>query len=80
MTKVIQIRDVPDDVRDALAEAAAARGMSLSRYVRSELEELVRRAALTRANVAVIRQTQAGVGEKVDRATILAALHEGRRG
>ncbi len=39
MTKVIQIRDVPDDVHAALTEQAEAAGMSLSRFVLRELEQ-----------------------------------------
>lgn len=78
MSKVIQIRDVPEDVRDALAEAAAAQGLSLSGYVRRELAHLARRPQVTRDNGAVIRQTQAEVAGRVDRDMILSALHEGR--
>jgi len=79
MPKVIQIRDVPDAVRDALAEAARAQGLSLSGYVRRELEHLARRPQVTRENATAIRQTQAEVAGRVDRETILSALHEGRR-
>ncbi|MBA3309849.1 MAG: hypothetical protein H0U28_07280 [Nocardioidaceae bacterium] len=78
MSKVIQIRGVPDQVRDALAEAAQAQGLSLTAYVRRELEHLAKRAETVRANAALIRQTQAGVGSPVDRDMILSTLHEGR--
>lgn len=78
MARVIQIRDVPDDVHDALAEAAAAEGLSLTRYMLRELEHLAWRAQLVRSNAAVVRQTQARVRGHVDRGSILAALHEGR--
>lgn len=78
VSKVIQIRDVPDDVRDALADAAQAEGLSLTAYVRRELEHVARRAQRVRANAAVVRQTQSQVGGRVDRDTILSALHEGR--
>ena len=43
-----------------------------------ELEHLAKRAQAVQANAAVIRQTQAKVRGRVDRDTILAALHEGR--
>lgn len=33
MTVALQIRDVPEEVRDALAEAAAARGQSMQVYL-----------------------------------------------
>ncbi len=78
MSKVIQIRDVPDEVRDALAEAAQAEGLSLAGYVRRELDHLARRAQRVRDNAAVIRQTQKQVQGGVDRKAILSALHEGR--
>lgn len=78
MARVIQIRDVPDDVHEALAEAAAAEGLSLTRYMVRELEHLARRAQVVHANAAVVRQTQAQVRAHVDRDTILTALHEGR--
>jgi uncharacterized protein (DUF1778 family) len=78
MSRVIQIRDVPDDVHDALVEAAEAQGLSLTRYMLRELEHLAGRAQAVHTNAAVIRQTQAKVRGHVDRDTILAALHEGR--
>ena len=78
MSRVIQIRGVPDDVHDALVDAAAAQGLSLTRYLVRELEHLARRAQMVDANAAVIRQTQAKVRGRVDRDTILTALHEGR--
>ena len=78
MPRVIQIRDVPDDVHDALVDAAEAQGLSLTRYMLRELEFLAKRAQVVHANAAVIRETQAKVRGRVDRDTILAALHEGR--
>ena len=38
MAKVIQIRDVPDDVHAELTRSAEAAGLSLSRFVLRELE------------------------------------------
>ena len=78
MSRVIQIRDVPDDVHLALTEAADAQGLSLTRYMLRELEQVARRSQAVRANAAVIRQTQAKVRGHVDRDTILTALREGR--
>ncbi len=78
MPKVIQIRDVPDEVHEALASAAEEQGLSLTRYMLRELEQLARRAQAVKNNAVVIRETQAKVKGAVDRATILAALHEGR--
>jgi uncharacterized protein YicC (UPF0701 family) len=73
-----QIRDVPDEVHDALAGAARTEGLSLTRYLQRELEQLAQRAQMVRRNATVIRQTQARVRGHVDRDAILDALHEGR--
>ena len=78
MPKVMHIRDVPDDVHDALAEAAEAQGLSLTRYMLHELEHLARRRQIVQDNAAVIRRTQAKVQGHPDRGTILSVLHEGR--
>ena len=78
MPRVIQIRDVPDEVHDALAGAARTQGLSLNRYMRHELEQLAQRAQIVHDNAAVVRETQAKVRGQADRGTILAALHEGR--
>lgn len=78
MSRVIQIRDVPDDVHDVLAAAAAAQGLSLTRYMLRELEHLATRAQVVHGNAAVIRDTQAKVRGRAGRDTILAELREGR--
>lgn len=78
VSRVIQIRDVPDDVHAALREAADARGISLTKYMQGELAQLAKRAQVVRDNAAVVRSTQARVKGGVDRKTILAAVHEGR--
>lgn len=41
----VQIRDVPDQVRDTLAEVARSRGQSTQAYLRNLLEEEARRAS-----------------------------------
>ena len=78
MAKVIQIRDVPDEVHEALAKAAETERLSLNRYVLRELEHLARRAEVVELNARVITQTRARVRPKVARENILAALQEGR--
>lgn len=77
--KVIQIRDVPDDVHAALAEAAEAEGVSLTSYARRELAHVARRREAVRHNAEVVRDTQDRVRGRVGRDAVLAALHEGRR-
>jgi hypothetical protein len=78
MPKVIQIRDVPDDVHETLAKAAEAEKLSLNRYVLRELEHLAQRAEGIELNARVIAETKARVRTTVARETILAALQEGR--
>lgn len=80
MSSIIQVRGVPDDVRDALAAAAAEEGLSLTSYVRRELEHVARRSERVRSNKAVVRATKDRVGTVVDRETILETLRTGRPG
>lgn len=77
MTRVIQIRDVPDEVHEVLAKAAEAEKLSLNRYVLRELEHLARRAEVVELNARVITEVRARARSKVGRETILAALREG---
>ncbi|MGE5282670.1 MAG: FitA-like ribbon-helix-helix domain-containing protein [Chloroflexota bacterium] len=46
MSKMIQVRDVPDEVHRTLKVRAAAEGLSLSDYIKRDLEELARQATL----------------------------------
>lgn len=46
MARNVQIRDVPDDVHATLKARAAAAGMSLSDYLRSELERVAARPSI----------------------------------
>ena len=78
MSKVIQIRDVPDEIHEALAGAAEAQGLSLTKYMLRELEHLATRAQVVHNNAEVIHETQAKVQGDVDRSAILTAIHEGR--
>lgn len=80
VTRVIQVRDVPDDVHRTLSDAAAAAGMSLSRYALRELDQAARRAQVVRDNAAVVRATQAEVRGDISGKTILEVLREGRGG
>lgn len=47
MAKVLQVRDVPDDVHRALKVRAAEEGRTLSELVRAELVEIARRPTLS---------------------------------
>lgn len=46
MSKMIQIRNVPDELHRALKVSAAAEGMSLSDYIKRELAEVTGKASL----------------------------------
>lgn len=46
MSRMLQVRDVPDDVHAELRRRAAAAGMSLSDFTRQELARLARRPSL----------------------------------
>jgi antitoxin FitA len=46
MSKMIQIRDVPDEVHRTLKTRAAAEGISLSDYIKRDLEELAKQATI----------------------------------
>jgi plasmid stability protein len=46
MSKMIQIRNVPDDVHRTLKLRATAEGLSLSDYIKRDLEELAKQATL----------------------------------
>lgn len=49
MSKMIQIRHVPDSLHRQLRVRAARAGMSLSDYLRNELEESVKRMTMDEA-------------------------------
>jgi len=46
MSKMIQIRNVPDEVHKTLKVRAAAEGLSLSDYIKRDLEELAKQATI----------------------------------
>jgi antitoxin FitA len=46
MSKMIQIRDVPDQVHSTLKARAAREGMSLSDYLKGELERTAERPTM----------------------------------
>lgn len=74
----IQVRDVPEQVRDALAEAARTRGQSMQAYLRNLLEEDAQRAD----NVRLLREVADMGGGHVagadDAASELASIRSDR--
>lgn len=80
MSKVIHIRDVPQEVHEALTSAASRRGMSLSAFLRAELEELADRDVRAEENIETIRTTSGRIDRRPSREEILKAIGEGRVG
>lgn len=72
--KSIQIREVPDDVHAIMRTRAAAAGMSLSDYLRSEIETLARQATLEEVFARVERRGPTGVTTE----QIVQAIRAGR--
>lgn len=56
MAVSITIRDVPDDVRDALASRAAGSGRSLQEYLKGQLTDLAHRPIAAEVVVELRRQ------------------------
>jgi plasmid stability protein len=73
LVKTIQVRNVPDDVHRTLRTRAAAAGVSLSDFALGELERVARRPPVAE----VLQRAQARAGG-ADRASIVAAIREGR--
>jgi plasmid stability protein len=76
MTKMLQVRHVPDDVHAELARRAAAAGVSLSDYVLRELErvaarppieEVLARSASRRLDLSMAEVVEAVRAEHPDR-------------
>lgn len=71
----LQIRDVPEDLRDRLAELARQRGQSLQAYLFDVLQDEARR----QDNLAVLDRFGKGTyGSRVSAADISEALRVGR--
>jgi antitoxin FitA len=68
MAKMVQIRDMPDEVHRRLKVRASHAGMTLSAYLLSELEAIARRPAPDEvlARLAGLEPVRLGVDEIVD--------------
>lgn len=73
MSKVIQVRNVPDEVHASLRERAASVGVSLSEYVLGEL----RRVAERSPNAEILLRSAQREGG-FSREEIVAAVRSGR--
>jgi plasmid stability protein len=74
MSKMIQVRNVPDEVHRTLKARAAVRGMSLSDYVKRDLEEAASRPTLEELDARVSARGPSEVSAE----TVIAALREVR--
>ncbi len=72
MSKMIQVRDVPDDVHRTLKMRAAAAGMSLSDYIKRDLEAASSQPTLEEIDARVIARGNSGVRA----ATVISTLRE----
>lgn len=74
MSKMIQVRNVPDAVHRTLKMRAAAAGMSLSDFVKRDLEAAAAQPTLEEIDARV----SARGPSKVRAATVISALREAR--
>jgi plasmid stability protein len=72
--KSIQIRDVPDEVHATMRARAAAAGMSLSDYLRSEIETLARQRTVAEVFERAARRPPTGVTTE----QVVRAIRAGR--
>lgn len=73
MGRMLQVRNLPEEVHDKLKERARAERMSLSDYVARELTRMTQ----YRSNAEIL-QAARGVNPLLDRDTIVAAVRESR--
>jgi antitoxin FitA len=74
MSKMIQVRNVPEDVHRALKMSALAEGMSLSDYLKRELATIANQASFEEIDARIRARGPSGLRSE----TILAALREAR--
>jgi plasmid stability protein len=82
MSKMIQIRNVPDDVHKTLKVRAAVEGLSLSDYIKRDLEDLAKQATLedvfARARTRARTRARARGGSGITAEQIVAIQREFR--
>lgn len=74
MSKMIQVRNVPDEMHRALKARAAAEGMSLSDYIKRELGHVTGRSKLREIAERNRRRGPSGLSTK----TIVEVIRESR--
>jgi hypothetical protein len=75
MPKMIQIRNVPDDVHRTIKERAARAGMTMSDYLKRDLERQAGNPVMEEFGRMIREQDEP---TDLSAETILAAIHEGR--
>ncbi|HJY00560.1 MAG TPA: hypothetical protein VJ351_07055 [Streptosporangiaceae bacterium] len=73
--EIIQVRDVPSEDVDALRSRAAARGMSLSAYLRELIHDDVSRPSMTETIARIATRDNI----EADRNDIRSFIDDGRR-
>ena len=73
--EIIQVRDVPSEDVDALQSRAAARGMSLSAYLRELIHDDVSRPTMTE----IVARIATRDSIEADRDDIRSFIDDGRR-
>ena len=73
--EIIQVRDVPSEEVDALRSRAAARGMSLSAYLRELIHDDVSRPTMTETVARIATRDNI----EADRNDIRSFIDDGRR-
>jgi plasmid stability protein len=76
MSRMIQVRNVPEDVHRTLKARAAAAGVSLSDYIKRDLEESAARPTLEEIDARVASRGRSRLRTQ----TVLSALREVREG
>jgi plasmid stability protein len=75
MSKMIQVRNVSEATHRVLKMRAAAAGVSLSDYVKRDLEDAASRPSLEELDAEIAARGATNLSVK----TVLAALDDGRR-
>jgi antitoxin FitA len=76
MSKMIQLRNVPDPLHRTLKARAAMAGMSLSDYLLAEIEDLAQRPTLAELRERLHKRKP--VAAKLDTATLVRQEREAR--
>jgi plasmid stability protein len=74
MPKMIQVRNVPEEVHRTLKARAAAAGLSLSDYIKRDLEQAAARPSLDEIDARVAARGRSGLRTR----TVLSALADAR--